>query len=117
MSLVGKLSPTVDPTHTEPLRTANFITQQDIGGDHTGFINDVELLNASNTSAWRRGLPAQVILVTGIVFGQVDKNPTIRQLYQIAELAKPTDEPTRAPRFMRLVVDPSQFRRRAGFSR
>jgi hypothetical protein len=110
LSLVGKLFPTVDPNHSDPLRTANFITQQDIGGDRTDFINDVELLNAPNTSAWRRGLGAPVLLVTGIVFGQVDKNPTIRQLYQLAELAKPTDEPTRAPRFMRFVVDPSQPR-------
>ena len=110
LSLVGKLFPTVDPKHTEPLHTGNFITQQDIGGDRTNFINDVESRNAPNTSAWRRGLGAPVILVTGIVFGQVDKNPTIRQLYQIAELAKPGDKPTRTPRFMRLVVDPGQPR-------
>ena len=61
-------------------------------------------------AGWRRGLGAPVLLVTGIVFGQVDKNPTIRQLYQIAELGKPPAEPTRTPTFMRLVVDPSQPR-------
>jgi hypothetical protein len=33
--LVGKLFPTVNPDHVEPLRTANFFTQQDIGGDTT----------------------------------------------------------------------------------
>jgi hypothetical protein len=110
LSLVGKLFPTADPNHSEPLQTANFITQQDIGGDRTDYINDAELRNAPNTSGWRRGLGAPVLLVTGIVFGQVDKNPTIRQLYQIAELAKPETEPTRTPRFMRLVVDPSQPR-------
>ena len=107
LSLVGKLFPTTDPNHTDPLTTANFITQQDIGGDRTDYINDAELRNAPNTSGWRRGLGAPVLLVTGIVFGKVDKNPTIRQLYQIAELGKPPGEPTRTPTFMRLVVDPS----------
>jgi hypothetical protein len=110
LSLVGKLFPTTDPQHAEPLRTANFITQQDIGGDRSDTINDAIVLNAPNTTAWRRGLGAPVLLVTGIVFGQTDKNPTIRQLYQIAELGKPADEPTRTPRFMRLVVDPGQPR-------
>jgi hypothetical protein len=110
LSLVGKLFPTTDPDHRELLQTGNFITQQDIGGDHNDFINDAVLLNAPNTSAWRRGLGAPVLAVTGIVFGQVDKNPTIRQLYQISELGKPDNEPTRTPGFMRLLVDPAQPR-------
>jgi hypothetical protein len=110
LSLVGKLFPTTDPNHSELLRTANFITQQDIGGDRTDYINDAETRNAPNTTAWRRGFGVPVLLVTGIVFGQVDKNPTIRQLYQIAELGKPEGEPTRTPTFMRLVVDSSQPR-------
>jgi hypothetical protein len=110
LSLVGKLFPTADPNHSELLHTANFITQQDIGGDRTDFINDAVVLNAPNTTAWRRGLGAPVLLVTGIVFAQVDKNPTIRQLYPIAEIGKPASQPTRTPRFMRLLVDPGQPR-------
>lgn len=110
LSLVGKLYPTTDPQHAEPLRTAHFITQQDIGGDRSDYINDAVTLNAPNTTAWRRGLGTPVLLVTGIVFGQTDKNPTIRQLYQIAELGKPEGEATRTPRFMRLVVAPEQPR-------
>ncbi len=120
LSLVGKLFPTTDPNHAEPLRTANFIAQQDIGGDRTDYINDAEIRNAPNTSAWRRGLGVGVLLVTGIVFGRVDKNPTVRQLYQIAELGKPDGEATRTPAFMRLVVDPGQPRIHGdstGFSR
>jgi hypothetical protein len=35
LSLVGKLYPTTDRNHREPLRPAQFITQQDIGGAHT----------------------------------------------------------------------------------
>ena len=110
LSLVGKLFPTMDPSHSEPLRTANFITQEDIGGDRTDYINDAELRNAPNTTSWRRGFGVPVLLVEAIFFGKIDKEPTQRQLYQIAELGKPEGEPTRAPAFMRLLVDPAQPR-------
>ena len=110
LSLVGKLFPTTDPSHSEPLRTANFITQEDIGGDRTDYINDAELRNAPNTTSWRRGFGVPVLLVEAIFFGKIDKEPTQRQLYQIAELGKPDGEPTRAPAFMRLLVDPAQPR-------
>ena len=106
LSMVGKLFPTTDPDHGEPLRTASFITQQDIAGDSTRYLNDADLFNAPNTTALRRGHGIFVLLMSGLVFGKVDKNPTIRQLYQIAELGKPSDQDTRAPTFMRLrVVD------------
>jgi hypothetical protein len=110
LSLVGKLFPTTDPSHSEPLRTANFITQEDIGGDRTDYINDAELRNAPNTTSWRRGFGVPVLLVEAIFFGKIDKEPTQRQLYQIAELGKPAGDPTRAPAFMRLLVDPAQPR-------
>jgi hypothetical protein len=110
LSLVGKLFPTTDPGHSEPLRTANFITQEDIGGDRTDYINDAELRNAPNTTSWRRGFGVPVLLVEAIFFGKIDKEPTQRQLYQIAELGKPGGEPTRAPTYMRLLVDSAQPR-------
>ncbi|HVI84891.1 MAG TPA: hypothetical protein VNA86_06230 [bacterium] len=110
LSLVGKLFPTVDPDHVEPLRTASFITQQDIGGDSTDYINDAEFRNAPDTTVFRRGAGFGTLLVTGLVFGRVDKEPTIRQLYQIAELNKRPGTPTRAPAFMRLLVSVDQPR-------
>jgi hypothetical protein len=110
LSLVGKLYPTTDPDHTDNLVTANFITQQDIGGDHSEAINDAELRNAPNTTPWRRGAGIGVLLVTGAVFARVDKEPTIRQLYPIAELGKPEHEPTRAPTYMQLRVASEQPR-------
>jgi hypothetical protein len=110
LALIGKLFPSTDPDHADPLRTASFVTQQDIGGDNTRYINDVELSNAPNTTGWRRGGGMPVLLVTGIVFSLVDREPTIRQLYEVAELGKPSDEPTRAPAFMRLLVASDQPR-------
>ena len=110
LSLVGKLFPTEDPGHGEPLHSANFFTQQDLGGERTDYINDAELRNAPDTTSWRRGFGLPILLVEGVLFGQTDKEPTQRQLYQIAELGKPDGEPTRAPAFMRLLVDPAQPR-------
>ena len=110
LSLVGKLFPTSNPGHLEPLPTANFFTQADIGGDDTEFINDVELRNAPDTTATRRGAGAGVLITVGLVFQRVDAQPSIRQLYPIAELGKPGDQPTRAPQFMRLLVAKEQPR-------
>jgi hypothetical protein len=110
LALVGKLFPTTDPSHANPLRTASFFTQQDFGGEHTDFINDAELRNAPDTRLWRRGAGMPILLLSGLDFLRADKEPTVRQLYQIAELGKPQNEPTRAPAFMRLMMDPGQPR-------
>jgi hypothetical protein len=110
LALAGKLFPTADVNHAQPLRTASFITQQDIAGDHTDYVNDAELRNAPDVHAWRRGGGVPILLITGIVFQRVDKEPVQRQLYQIAELGKPADELTRSPKFMRLLVAPEQPR-------
>lgn len=104
LSLVGKLYPTTDPNHPEPLRTASFFTQEDIGGNHTRYINDAELRNAPNVTPWRRGKGLHVIAVEGVVFTLVDRKSSQRQLHQIAELDKPPGEATWAPKYMRLVV-------------
>jgi hypothetical protein len=110
LALVGKLFPTTDPSHAEPLQTASFFTQQDFGGEETDFINDAELRNAPDTRLWRRGAGMPILMFSGLAFLRADKEPTVRQLYQIAELGKPQDEPTRAPAFMRLLMSPGQPR-------
>jgi hypothetical protein len=110
LSLVGQLYPTLDRNHPQPLRTARFITQEDIGGARTDYINDAELRNAPDTTPWRRGAGLPVLLVTGLVLSRADKQISIRQLYEIAELGKAERVPTAAPEFMRLVVDAAQPR-------
>ncbi len=110
LAMVGKLFPTTDPNHTTPLETASFITQEDLGGENSDFINDAELRNAPNTTFLRRGLGIPILALEGLVFGLVDRKPSIRQLYAVAELGKPNGEPTKAPTFMRLPVAPEQPR-------
>ena len=111
LSLAGKLFPTVDVNHTAPLRTANFLAQEDIGGMNTDCINDAELRNAPDITAFRRGVGGvPTLLVTGRAFERVDKEPGIRQMYEVAELGKADGVPTRTPEFMRLMVSPNQPR-------
>ena len=110
LALVGKVFPTTDANHPQPLITASFITQQDIAGENAAYINDAVLRNAPDVHAWRRCSGVRVLLITGAVFQRVDKEPSHRQLYQIAELGKPAGEPTQTPVFMRLLVAPDQPR-------
>ncbi len=108
LSLVGKIWPTTEPAHADPLYTANFITQEDLGGARTWFVNHAILRNAPDTSPWRRGWGAPILLLTGLNLRLVDRQPTFRQVYTIAELGKPADEPTRAPQFMQIRVSSDQ---------
>jgi hypothetical protein len=108
LAMVGKLYPTTDPGHTEPLATANFITQEDLGGSRSAAISDVELRNAPDVTPSRRGWGLPVFLITGFVLSRTDREPTIRQLYEVAELGKPAGAATRCPEHMRLVVDPAE---------
>jgi hypothetical protein len=108
LSMIGRIYPTTDPNHPEPLPTACFITQEDIGGEDTPSINSAKLRNAPNTTVTRRGGGMPILLLSGLVFNIAEKRPTIRQVYQIAELGKPPAEPTRAPEFMQLTVAPGQ---------
>ncbi len=110
LSLVGKLYPTVDEHHPQPLETGDFITQQDLGGDFDDYINDAQLLNAPDVTPWRRGWGFPILLISGLVFKLLNREPAIRQLHTIAELGKPGPEQTCAPEFMRLRVSEEQPR-------
>ena len=105
MGIAGKLYPTTDPDHAEPLRPAGFVAQEDICGDNTRYINDAELRNAPDVTLTRAGVVGfPVVAMAGVVFTITDKIATQRQLYEIAELGKPPREPTKCPAYMRLLM-------------
>lgn len=111
LSLVGKLYPTTDPDSAEHFRPAGFITQKDLGGHREDYVNDVDSLNTPDVHGLRRGLfTFPTLILLGAVFGRADKVSAERQLHQIAELDKPQGERTRAPKFLRFVVDANQPR-------
>ena len=110
MGLAGKLYPTSDPEHREPLPTANFFTLENLGGSHTPRFVDASLTTDLLPVRPHAGLLAKSPLgaVAGPAFMLADRalSPTramIRQLYPIAELGEPASTHTHAPIVMRLV--------------
>ncbi len=108
LSMVGRVYPTTDPEHTERVQAASFITQQDIGGEYSNTINEAVLRNAPNTTVFRRGLGFPTLMASGVAFKRAETQPTIRQVYEIAELGLPAGQPTRSPEFMQFTVVPEQ---------
>ena len=110
ISLGMKIYPTTDPNHATPLIPASVIAQEDLGGMHTGFMNDVELRNMPSVHGYRRGIYILVLLRAGLYFVGLDKVPDVRQLHEIAELGKPANVPTHAPNHMMLKMKAAQKR-------
>ena len=114
LSMAGKIYPTMDQDHPTPLIPASLITQEDLGGMPTDHINDAELRNEPNVTIHRRGIYALVMLRAGMHFRRLDKEPELRQLYEIAELGKPEGEETVAPTHMLLKMTEGQLRVEGG---
>lgn len=103
-----KLYPTAAENHPEPLRTANVFLADDLGGSTARHLTRVDLTNAPHVTGLNRGSQIPVLLMEGLIFTLVDRMPSMRQVYPIAELGKPAGEPTVAPEFMRLRAEPGQ---------
>jgi hypothetical protein len=110
ISLGMKIYPTTDPDHATPLVPASVIAQEDLGGMHTGFVNDAELRNMPSVHSYRRGIHVLIMLRAGLYFLRLDKVADVRQLHEIAELGKPASVPTRCPVHMLLKMVPGQRR-------
>lgn len=64
------------------------------------------MLNAPNVTALNRGVVGggvKIFAITGSTFGSVDESTTIRQVYEIAELNKPSTEKTNTPQYLKLI--------------
>jgi hypothetical protein len=110
LSLAGKLYPTMDPDHAEPLIPAGFMVQEDLGGRRTRYINDAELRNEPNVTSLRRGIYFLIMVRAGMHFIALDKVPDRRQLYEIAELGLAAGQRSRSPRHLLLTMSPGQAR-------
>jgi hypothetical protein len=114
ISLGMKIYPTTDPNHPDPLIPASVIAQEDLGGMHTDYINDAELVNKPSVHSYRRGIYVLVMLRAGTYFTPLDKVPDVRQLFEIAELGKPANVTTKCPEYMMLKMTPGQRRIEGG---
>ena len=102
--VAGKLFPSTDPLEINSLPTANFFVIDDLGGTLAEQFADVALTNAppltTNSEVIKNLLYG--LKVTS-AFKDADKNPTERQLYEIAELGERGEVKT--PRWMRLTTE------------
>ena len=89
---------------------ASVIVQEDLGGMHTRYMNDAELVNAPSVHAYRRGIYILIMLRAGVLFPRLDKVGDSRQNYQVAELCKPDNVHTVAPEHMMMKMSPGQRR-------
>ena len=110
ISLGMKIYPTMDPEHPAPLIPASLIAQEDLGGMRTAYINDADIRNAPNVTAFRRGIYIIIMLRAGRLFQQLDKVGDSRQLYDIAELGTTPGEPVNAPEHILLKMADGQRR-------
>ncbi|MDH3600527.1 MAG: hypothetical protein OEU26_12905 [Candidatus Tectomicrobia bacterium] len=108
ISLGLKIYPTTDVDHKEPLIPASVIVQEDLGGMRTAYINDAELMNAPSIHAYRRGIFVLIMLRANSIFTKLDKVAGSRQVSEVAELGKPADVQTIAPKHMLLKMAPGQ---------
>jgi hypothetical protein len=111
MGLAGKLYPTLDPEHREPLRTANFFTLENLAGSHSPHFAHSKFVNDLMPPVPHLGalMAGPLGVVAGAAFARADRTfdftqPAIRQLYPIAELSLTRGKP-HAPTFLRLVGD------------
>ena len=105
----GKLYPTMDENHTELLKPASFFALDKLSGCNNKHITDVTMTNGLAVKILGTSFPSKLMLLrAGILFGPLDVQGTIRQVYQIAELGKADSEATNTPQFMCLTATEGQ---------
>ena len=105
----GKLFPTMNPNEIIQEHTANFFLIDDLGGTKAAHYTDVELTNepavSINSTVFKSLFYALKVART---FAQVDKNPGIRQVYEISQLSEVNSEAAITPRWMKVAAKQGQ---------
>ncbi len=112
----GKIFPTMDPLKTNLESTANFFLIDDLGGTRAQHYTDVTLTNnppATITSEVIKSLLYAAKLARS--FSQSDKNPKIRQVYEISQLGEKVNSSVITPRWMKVKALPGQTVNKSDF--
>ncbi len=117
----GKLFPSLNPQEINKENTANFFLIDDLGGTKTEHYTDVVLSNEPSVSVNSEVLKNVLYaLELANTFAKVDKNPGIRQLYEISELGEKDHTNIVTPKWMKVEaktgqrVDAEDFRDELG---
>jgi len=99
----GKLFPTLHRSKVPKSPTANFFLIDDLGGTRAARYTDVTLTNAPSLSFNSELLKHLFYgLKVNNAFGEADKNPKIRQLYEISYLGTKKHTRVITPRWMKI---------------
>ena len=99
----GKLFPTTNPSKLNSENSANFFLIDDLGGTDAANYTDVEMINEPNVS-FTLGVAKHIFyaLRVSYIFAKADKNPGIRQLYEISYLGENKNKSVVTPKWMKI---------------
>ena len=112
----GKIFPTMQPKKILQEHTANFFLIDDLGGTRATHYTKVALTNEPPIST-NREVFKHILYVVQLArtFSQVDKNPSIRQLYEISQLGETDNDNVITPRWMKVEAQQGQTVEAADF--
>jgi hypothetical protein len=107
--LAGKIFPTTDAHVINNEPTANFFVIDDLGGTKADYFTDVELTNEPKVSTTSEVLKYILYgLKVASAFNEADKNPGIRQVYEISHLGETNTSTIITPQWMKLEAQEGQ---------
>ncbi len=105
----GKIFPTMNPNQILQENTVNFFLIDDLGGTRARHYTDVALTNEPTVSINSEVLKSFLyVLKVARTFSQVDKNPGIRQVYEISELGETNKSDVITPQWMKVEAKKGQ---------
>jgi len=107
--LAGKLFPTLDENKISDENTANFFLIDDLGGTDAEHYTDVVLTNEPALSV-NSEVAVNILYALQLArtFAKVDKNPSIRQLYEVSELGEKRHRGIITPKWMKVEAKAGQ---------
>ncbi len=107
--LAGKIFPTTDTEQINNEHTANFFVIDDLGGTDAQHYTDVELTNEPEVTTTSEVLKNLLYgLKVAKAFATADKNPGIRQLYEVSELGEKDKTNIITPKWMKISAQKGQ---------
>lgn len=112
----GKIFPTMDPLKANVESTANFFLIDDLGGTRAKHYTDVTLTNSPTVTITSEVLTS-LLYATKLArtFSQSDKNPKIRQVYEISQLGNKDNGSVITPQWMKVKALPGQAVNKSDF--
>jgi len=111
----GKLFPTTSETKVNSTPSANFFLIDDLGGTDAEFYREVTLTNEPSVSMTYEVIKNMLYAMkVSSTFSDADKNPTIRQLYEVSSLEE--SQKIITPKWMKIdmlgstTIDAKDFR-------